>query len=207
MTIPANAQPGLLSISPITGGPEISDALFTVTGSPGNSSQPLQQSPGGQSGSMQPGQGNVSSPEQTPTNTTTPVPVIEPTPTLTATPAPTPTPTLAPTASSTPTPSQAPNVAYPQEYQLAKLISDLLLMPERLGLSGPALSFTEGAQIGICGAYEDARITNPAAAANLKPLCEKILEPRIAQKCNGFHPDNPVLQSSCVALFKRLVGI
>lgn len=32
MTIPADAKPGLLSISPITGGPEIADALFTVTG-------------------------------------------------------------------------------------------------------------------------------------------------------------------------------
>lgn len=32
MTIPATAKPGLLSISPITGGPEIADALFTVTG-------------------------------------------------------------------------------------------------------------------------------------------------------------------------------
>jgi hypothetical protein len=32
MTIPADAKPGLLSISPITGGPEIGDALFTVTG-------------------------------------------------------------------------------------------------------------------------------------------------------------------------------
>lgn len=32
MTIPTTAKPGLLSISPITGGPEIADALFTVTG-------------------------------------------------------------------------------------------------------------------------------------------------------------------------------
>lgn len=31
MTIPTNAKPGLLSISPVTGGPEIADALFTVT--------------------------------------------------------------------------------------------------------------------------------------------------------------------------------
>jgi hypothetical protein len=39
MTIPATAKPGLLSISPITGGPEISDAPFTVTGGGGPSGQ------------------------------------------------------------------------------------------------------------------------------------------------------------------------
>lgn len=39
MTIPTNAKPGLLSISPITGGPEISDALFTVTSGGASSGQ------------------------------------------------------------------------------------------------------------------------------------------------------------------------
>lgn len=74
MTIPANAQPGLLSISPITGGPEIADALFTVTGPSGSDTQPLQ--PGSQ--------GQPHTPEPTPSPTPTPTPV----PTPTSTPAP-----------------------------------------------------------------------------------------------------------------------